>query len=178
AAVRDPEAPGPRSRDRAVQPEGPAARHPGTARSREGRRRLLARHAAGRADGDPRAHARDEGRWPAAGGTVERGRRGRHPGTRAHPEGLSLHRQGPAPGSRGTRAGRGRSQEPRPDRRLRGERRELRARPEPGRQVERVQAVPEALMRRAPLALALAIVLFAGPARGTQGTCTVTSSIT
>ena len=33
-------------------------------------------------------------------------------------------------------------------------------------------------MRRAPLALALAIVLFAGPARGTQGTCTVTSSIT
>src|SRR5207245_2334211 len=75
------------------------------------------------------------------------------------------------------RAGRGRSQEPRPDRRLRGERRELRAQPEPGRQAERVQAVPEAHMRYAPLALALALVLLAGPARASEGTCTVTSAI-
>jgi hypothetical protein len=33
-------------------------------------------------------------------------------------------------------------------------------------------------MRRAPLALVFAIVLFAGPTRGTQGTCTITSSMT
>src|SRR5213079_2339280 len=101
-------------------------------RSSEGRPRLLARHAAGRADGDRRAQARDEGRRPAPGGALQRGRWGGHHRARAHTEGLSLHRQGAAPGSRGALAGRRRPQEPRPDRRLRGERRELRAQPESG----------------------------------------------
>src|SRR5262249_15883649 len=65
------------------------------------------------------------------------------------------------------------------DRRFRGERRAVRPQPQPGPQAERVEAVQEAPMRRrAPLALTLALVLFAaGPARGTQGTCTVTNAI-
>src|SRR5439155_11950428 len=86
------------------------------------------------------------------------------------------HRQGAAPGSRGARAGRRRPQEPRPDRRLRGERRELRAQPEPGRQAGRVQAVAQARLRRTTLVALAAVALVIGLPRlvhAVSGSCTI-----